>query len=942
MRKLFILFFVFLATTALWAYDFQSGDLYYNVISKSEPYTVEVTSKSTMSPYNKDVTCTTIVVPDSVVYNDTTFAVTSIGDNAFSGCTSLVDISVSNNVKFIGLDAFAGTPWYAALTDGLVYINDVLYKYVGAMPAETSIEIAEGTVSISPYAFADCANLVSVKIPESVISIGASAFKGCSSLSKITIPKNMISVGALAFANCTSLTTIEWNATGTANSYTHTGNPSLPPSLADGMFVGNSGPTDIFSGTTDYVTSVVFGEEVEHIPARICENMKNLTSVILPDSLKTIGTCAFANSSLSSITIPVGVTFIGDAAFACDSLSVIWNAKKCEDFFYSYAIGGAKSKPFSEIISIVFGDSVEYIPSHICYRTPSLTSVHISNSVTSIGDYAFYGTSISSLDIPNTLGSIGPYAFTYCDSLENVTLGKGLEQIGELAFCGCISLKSIVIPDNVRIIGSSAFEDCDSLSVAIIGNGVTDLESSVFRECKTLDSVVIGNSVKNVGKYAFFGCASLVSIVLPKGVESIGEFAFSKCNSLTSISLPNNLTRIEYSAFRDCSKLPSITIPLGVTSFGKAFAGCTELTSVTWNAKRCEDGENSPFYNICEHITTFTFGDSVEYIPYALCNSMPITSIRIPKEVTGIAAYAFGNCPNLTRVDYEGNLNGWCKIQFGNQYANPNINCKNLYIDDQEVVDVVFPNTIDSIQDYAFYGCTKLSSLFIPKNITYIGKEAFGECKKLYDIYCYASEPPVADATSFANYNVNLYALCDYLKDYEMHDVFGNFKFIQCIGSEEVVAETVTVVPSVNDVTITWPTEAVADKYVIVIKQNATIFCSLTFNADGQLLNIAFVPGRDGNHPAQFASQDGNAYRFTVTGLEEATHYAYDIIIKDADDAIIHSHSGEFITQSNVSSSIENYDIQYTISDNCKLLDNGQLIILHDGITYTIMGQKIE
>ena len=138
---------------------------------------------------------------------------------------------------------------------------------------------------------------------------------------------------------------------------------------------------------------------------------------------------------------------------------------------------------------------------------------------------------------------------------------------------------------------------------------------------------------------------------------------------------------------------------------------------------------------------------------------------------------------------------------------------------------------------------------------------------------------------------------------------------------------------------ITWPTEEGADTYTIVIKKDGEVVCTLTFNSEGQLISIAFTPGRDGNHPAQYAEQAGNGYRFTVTGLEEGTDYTYDITVKDASNKTINSHSGKFTTES--LTAVENTHIQSQISNCQKILRDGQLLILRDGVEYNAMGQEL-
>ena len=154
---------------------------------------------------------------------------------------------------------------------------------------------------------------------------------------------------------------------------------------------------------------------------------------------------------------------------------------------------------------------------------------------------------------------------------------------------------------------------------------------------------------------------------------------------------------------------------------------------------------------------------------------------------------------------------------------------------------------------------------------------------------------------------------------------------------EDVTTNDVVVTPGTNDVTITWPTEGNADTYTIVIKKDGEVVCTLTFNAEGQLLNIAFAPGRNGNHPAQYAEQAVNGYRFTVTSLESGTKYGYNIDVKDASNKTIKSHSGEFTTQS--TTAVDN--ITTNNANIQKIMRDGQLIIIRNGVEYNAVGQEM-
>ena len=211
---------------------------------------------------------TSVEIPNSV---------TSIGDYAFRDCSRLTSVEIPNSVTSIGSEAFYGTAWYYNQPNGVIYAGKALYKYKGTMPANTSIRIEDGTVSISPDAFSRCSNLTSVEIPNSVTSIGSYAFSNCSRLTSVEIPNSVTSIGVSAFLSCSRLTSVE---------------------------IPNS------------VTS---------IGVSAFQNCSRLTSVEIPNSVTSIGYGAFRGcTSLTSVELPNSVTSIGDYAFyGCSALSSI-------------------------------------------------------------------------------------------------------------------------------------------------------------------------------------------------------------------------------------------------------------------------------------------------------------------------------------------------------------------------------------------------------------------------------------------------------------------------------------------------------------------------------------------------------------------------------------------------------------------------------------------
>ena len=674
---------------------------------------------------------------DNIKYITISSTVTSIGKNAFAGCTSLTSIIVSkDNTSY-------------KFSESALYSKDgkILIQYAIGL-SEESVTIPSGVSIISDSAFYECTALKNIFIPSGVTHIGSSSFSECENLLNISIPSTVTDIGDYAFYNCKALKRV-----------------SLPKSLiniGDNLF--NNCPIEVISMPTtaishipkDNLTAITINDGLI-IDSHAFYNCADLTSVkITSSTLKSIGSNAFAGcKNIKEIDIPSGVTRIGSYAFA-----------GCEG-----------------IMSLKMPDSITNIDSYAFLNCYNLTNLDIPKNIKKIDTGAFYGcyklievynrsrleiqkgndnhgyvgfyalniynsmysTQKTEVDyngfvfyedndicyliayvgnethiqLPNNSNySIYDYAFRNCKDLVSVKIPNCVTSIGSYAFYGCEKLVNVDISDNVTSIGDYAFSNCQNIQYNeynnsyYLGNSNNPYLILSCAKNNTITSLQIHENTKFIHSEAFSGCSKIESIIIPDGVKSIGSSAFSGCSNIINVKVPNSVTSVGTSLFYDCSSLESFEIPSGITSITLyMFYNCTNLENV----------------EIPSNITNIA--------PYAFYNCKNLKNAIIPNSVTRIGTSAFNGCTSLVTISvpFVGETNDALKnIHFGYIFGAESPEYNNTYVPENLKNVLITDSTKISMK--AFYNCKNISSIFISNSVKSIAPYAFQDCSKLVTV----------------------------------------------------------------------------------------------------------------------------------------------------------------------------------------------------------------
>ena len=573
--------------------------------------------------------------------------------------------------------------------------------------------------------------------------------------------------------------------------------------------------------------------------------------------------------------------------------------------------------------------------------------------------------SVTYNEIPNSVTSIGFGAFYGCSGLTSVTIPNSVTSIGSAAFYGCSGLTSVTIGNSVTSIGNNAFWYCSgltSIDVASDNSNYCSVDGVLFNKDKT---TLIQYPGGKQGAYT-----------IPNSVTSIGDNAFYGCASLTSVTIPNSVTSIQYNAFEGCKGLTSVTIEaktppaLGDYAFGfrsgfDIYVPCGTLeaykTAWAYYADRIRSGVE---YTITGKVNDANAG-SVDY-PTSACGDVVITAvpnngyhftqwsdgntdnprtIELTQDTTFTAEFAYdrvGTCGKdlalvwsydpTNKVLTIGNAGEFTEnMQFGAEAPN-------------EMEELVIGNSVTAIGANAFAGISSLKKVSIGESVKTIGEQAFFNCVNLETIFNYRQTPTNAYSTAFDGvdkFECVLYVLPSSIDMYKNASVWRDFYYTYAIGAKEATVTTndVKVEPQNNAATVTWPTSENAASYTIQITKDGVLFCTLIFNANGQLTGIAFAPSREGQTHAPVATKTANGLQFTVTGLDSGTYYALTLQAKDSQNAVLASYSSNFTTtgESQGFEDVQSDDVQCT-----KVVRDGHIFILRGEKIYNAQGALVK
>ncbi len=744
-------------------------------------------------------------------------SVTLIKHDAFYNCTGVASITIPDGVTSIGSQAFynvrninyngsaTGSPWGAISINGTRVVN---YDFAEAAPSGQTLyyKINSNNVTVTypgPSSSQPWSGFSKptgeLTIPGSVsyngntynvTAIGDDAFYRCEELTSAALPSSITSIGSAAFFICSGLTSVN---------------------IPDGVTTINE----------------------------FCfSNCRALTSITIPSSVTLIKHDAFYNcTGVASITVPDGVTSIGSQAFY-NVRNINYNGSATGSPWGALYLNGVRiiNYDFSEVAPSgqylyykINGNNVT-----VTYPGPSGSSQAWSGFSQPTGDLIIPG-SVSYNGTTYNVTSIDNDAFYRCDELTSAVLPSSITSIGSAAFFICSGLTTVNIPKGVTTINEYCFSNCSSLTSIIIPSSVTLIKSSAFYNCNgLLEMIVRAANPPTLGYEALYHVPTDIPVYVPCGRSSVyaassdwnrfSNFSERPIYDVTALSADNTMGTATVQTLPTCQS--STATVLATPNCGYSFVrwtnnGVEVSTDATYSFTVTSDITltaefealdnvqiNGLWYTLdCANHTATVVTENVYYPFYtttlsgnvvipgsvvydgntytvtAVGNNVfsfsRVTSITIPPSVTRFGDKAFYACSNLSTTYYTGTIEQWINIDFEG-YGNPTVYTTSLYINGEEIVDLVIPEGVTEIKACAFDTYRRLHSVTLPSTLTTLGSIVFKYCTGLVSITSNAIVPPSTNQSFQEVYTTTpVIVPCGCVAAYQAADGWSSFTNIQ-------------------------------------------------------------------------------------------------------------------------------------------------------------------
>ena len=580
-----------------------------------------------------------------------------------------------------------------------------------------------------------------------------------------------------------------------------------------------------------------------------------------------------------------------------DGLMEITGTGAMTDYSYGAAVPWYDYK--ADITSVTISSGITHIGANsFNYYYTNIETVSIPDSVTSIGQYAFYYCiNLTTANLSDNITEIGDYAFYYCEKLDIPNFPHNIQYIGEAAFQKCLGLTELTIPDSVTSIGNRAFASCqnmETLNFPAAKNLKFDtIPSGCFNDCEKLTAITIPSGIKILDTYAFEGCTALSSVEIPATLEEIGGGAFEACTSLKELPIQNTVKTIGDAAFM-ASGLTSFAFPESITEIPMyCFSGCPDL--VTVDIPNSVTTIKDSAFEGCTGLKSVVIPDSVETIPeFAFCGCSSLESVTIPDSITSIGHSAFSSCTSLTNVVIPDSVSSINMLAFqGTAIQSITLPCslnvvkEYAFSNNEHLQSVTFSEGTEYIDSFAFNGCDNIKTVVIPSTVWFIGDYALGGGDNMTDIYLYVDPSTLNWFSSEGNYNENtkIHVPSQYLSDYKTY-----FWYISDLFVGDAEGE-------------------------ITIGTSSTHLCGYTLSMDGNIgVNFYMTLGDDVLNNASTAymqfTVNGKTQKIKVSDAKrDGVYYVFrcDTVAKEMTDTI---SAQMFISEGNADGDAYTYSVR--------------------------------